>query len=194
MSSDDTPTEDGTQAQPGEDRVGQGQTGGTAGQPTEAGQPSVDTRSATDILSEPAGQDVLKYVVGALAIMGVGFGLAGVLVVDQFPGGTTAGVIGLTAFGVAMFGGPIIAALFVLNGRFEVGQQASEGHLLGFVSTAVGYVVMTLLALVLFSLSDTASSVDIGEYIAPIVFGAILTGLVAAGLNWLRDRTGYAGS
>lgn len=214
MSSNDDSTDQSENGQAGQSgRSGQtaeqtgGQPAGQPGQPSQGGQTGQvgghtppTARSATDVLSEPAGQAVLKYVVGAFAILGAGFGFGGLLIVNQLSttvsfGGFSATTSGFVApaIGVPLFGGPILAALFAHSGIMNVGQQETETYLVGFASTAAGYLVMGLLALLLLSISDATGGLSVGDFVVPLIIGAIITGAVAAGICRLDDWAGIDG-
>jgi hypothetical protein len=45
-----------------------------------------------------------------------------------------------------------------------------------------------LLTVILFSLSNASGTIDIGDFVVPLLFGGVVTGLVTAGVQWLGDR------
>jgi hypothetical protein len=221
MSSDDDPTgqDEGGQAGQGGQTGGQpgqaGQTGGQAGgQPGQAGQAQpgqgraqqVQTGpSATDVLSRPAGQSVIKYVVGIFAIVGVGIGLTALLADSLLGGGGTTGAAGfislgitLMAFGVAIFGGSILAAVIGLQDFLQIGEVDTQTYVLAFVSNAAGFLVMGILVAIFISIgagggAGGGGGGGLGDFIVGSVVMAIPAGLVGAGVTRLRDwRPGIA--
>lgn len=218
MSSDDDPTGNNEDGQTGQS----GQTGGqTGGQPGQAGQASGQTGgqpgqaqpgqgraqqvqtgpSATDVLNRPAGQSVVKYVVGIFAVVGVGIGLTAILADSLLGGGGTASAasfisfgITLMAFGVAIFGGSILAAVIGLQDFLQIGEVDNQTYVLAFVSNAAGFLVMGIIvALFITVLGGSGGGAggggggSLGDFIVGSIVMAIPAGLVGAGVTWLRD-------
>jgi hypothetical protein len=222
MSSEDDPTGQNEGGQAGQDGQTGGQTGGqtagqTGGQPGQVGgqaggqpgqaQPGqgrpqqVQTGpSATDVLSQPAGQSVVKYVVGIFAAVGVGIGLTGVLANSLLGGGGTSAAsfvsfgITLMAFGVAIFGGSILAAVIGLQDFLQIGEVDNQTYVLAFVSNAAGFIVMgVIVALFITILGGSGGGTGgsggggLGDFIVGSIVMAIPAGIVGAGVTWLRD-------
>jgi hypothetical protein len=169
--------------------------------------------SARDTLAQSGPRSQLTFVIGLFGIVGAGFGLLGVIVLELFVGGSGGG-----------FGGAIIAALFLISVLIVVlltgpvmavlsGLRIAERldgaratYLTSFIGTAVGYIVMVLIAAVLIGLaagggggaaatptgSTTTNPFDIAGLIVPLVALAIpvgLTGLASAFLTrWNATR------
>ncbi|RXK48629.1 hypothetical protein [Halorientalis pallida] len=219
MSSEDDPTEQnqgGRSGQGGQTGGQPGQAGGqTGGQPGQAGgqtggqpgqaQPGrgrpqqVQTGpSATDVLSRPDGQSVIKYVVGIFAVVGVGIGLTGVLADSLLGGGGTGAAsfisfgITLMAFGVAIFGGSILAAVIGLQDFLQIGEVDNQTYVLAFASNAAGFIVMGIIVALFISIlggsgGGAGGGGGLGDYIVGSIVMAIPAGLVGAGVTWLRD-------
>ena len=195
-----------TGGQPGQAQSGQVQPGqGGQGQPGQGRAQQVQTGpSATDVLSRPAGQSVVKYVVGIFAIVGVGIGLTAVLansLLGDASSGYLGGIIVLMAFGVAVFGGSILAAVIGLQDFLQIGEVDSQTYVLAFASNAAGFVVMGIIVAIFVSIAmgsgggaGGTGGGDLGNYIVSAIVMAIPAGLVGAGVTWLRDwRRGLAG-
>ncbi len=187
------------QAQPGQGQPTQGQRGQAQPGQGRIQQPVQTGPSATDVLSRPDGQSVVKYVVGIFAVVGVGIGLTAVLA-DSFLGGGSAsligGIIALVAFGVAVFGGNILAAVVGLQDFLQIGEVDEQTYLLAFVSNAAGFVAMGIIVAIFVAVvvgggggggAAGGGSSGLGDYIIGAILMAIPAGLVGAGVTWLRD-------
>jgi len=177
---------DQPQGQPGQG--GQTQPGQGRAQPVETGP------SATDVLSRPAGQSVIKYVVGIFAVVGVGIGLTAVLansLLGDTGTGFLSGIIVLMAFGVAMFGGSFLAAVVGLQDFLQIGEVDNQTYVLAFASNAAGFLVMGIIVAIFVSIAMGSGSGggggDLGDFIVSAIVMAIPAGVVGAGVTWLRD-------
>jgi hypothetical protein len=221
MSPDDDPTgqdEGGQTGQSGQSGRTGGQTGGqSSGQPGQAGgqpgqaqpgqaqpgqgraQPVQTGPSATDVLSRPDGQSVIKYVVGIFAVVGVGIGLTATLADSLLGGGSASlvgGIIALMAFGVAVFGGSILAAIIGLQDFLQIGEVDDQTYVLAFASNAAGFIAMGIIVAIFVAIvigggggggTTGGGSSGLGDYIIATILMAIPAGLVGAGVTWLRD-------
>ncbi|WP_256685669.1 hypothetical protein [Halococcus qingdaonensis] len=170
--------------------------------------------SARDTLAQSGPRSQLTFVIGLFGIVGAGFGLLGVIVLELLAGGSGGG-----------FGGAIVAALFLISvlivvlltgpvmavlSGLRIAERLDEAratYLTSFIATAVGYIVMVLIAAVLIGLvaggggggaeatatgGTTTNPFDIAGLIVPLVALAIpvgLTGLASAFLTrWNATR------
>lgn len=144
--------------------------------------------SVTDVLQQPAGKQTIKYVVAVFGCIGIGIGLTGLLASSLLGSGlgvaSTLATIGSLA--ISFFAGSIVAAMLTLDGTFDMGYNLSKTYVLSFASTAAGYVVMTLLTLIL---SSVTAEIDIAQFLGGMVFLSLPTGLTAVLLVWLHRST-----
>ncbi|MFB6166503.1 MAG: hypothetical protein ABEJ31_15195 [Haloarculaceae archaeon] len=152
-----------------------------------------DGDGALAILSEPAGRAAIKRVTAAFAAVGVGVGLTllflGSVLSNNVYGGTGSGFSVSAAnliFMVALFGaGPVLAGAAGLSGAFEVSRDAADQYVLGFVSAAVGTVVMLFVASVFAAI--VMNAFQFSDALVATIFVAIATGVVAAGTAWANN-------
>ncbi|MFB6083218.1 MAG: hypothetical protein ABEJ94_03110 [Halorientalis sp.] len=136
---------------------------------------------------------MIKYVVGIFAVVGVGIGLTAVLANALLNVGTgfLGGVVVLMAFGVAVFGGSILAAVIGLQDFLQIGEVDNQTYVLAFASNAAGFLVMGIIVAIFVSIAmgsgGGAGGGGLGNYIVGAIIMAIPAGLVAAGITWLRD-------
>lgn len=203
---DDGDSDGDGSGQPG----GQGQAGGQtqpAGQPqqpagqsqgqpagqaaTEGGQPqgqygAAAASSPTDILSEPAGQEVIKYVVVLFAAIGGAVGVMGMLASSLLNGSSFGSSAALSSYSMLLFaGGPLLAAVLSLQGVFAIGETEKESYVLAIVSGAAGHIVLTFVGGVFAAIA--VSFFPFGDALVAGIFMAIATGLVAAAVMWAED-------
>jgi len=133
---------------------------------------------------------VIKYVVITYAIVGVGVGLAGLLGGSLAGGVRSGAVFGAFSALVGLFGGGILAAVFGMQDAVVAGDDSAQRYLLGFASTAIGYIVMGLIFTVFFTLagaSAAAGGASAGGIFLATVLMSIPTGGITVGVLWLRD-------
>lgn len=178
-----------------------GPAGGQAGGQAQHGQGAprqVQTGpSATDVLSRPDGQAVIKYVVGIFAVVGVGIGLTAVLansLIGSGSAGFLGGIIALIAFSVAVFGGSILAAVVGLQDFLQIGEMDTQTYVLAFVSNAAGFIVMGIIVALFIAVAmggggggSGGGGGGLGNFVVSAIVMAIPAGLVGAGVTWLRD-------
>ncbi|EMA52893.1 hypothetical protein [Halococcus thailandensis] len=169
--------------------------------------------SARDTLAQSGPRSQLTFVIGLFAIVGAGFGLLGVIVLELLAGGSGGGfgqaiaaaLFLVSVLVVVLLTGPVMAALSGLRIAERL-DEARATYLTSFVATAVGYVVMVLIAAVLIGLvagggggaeatttgGTTTNPFDIADLVVPLVALAIpvgLTGLASAFLTrWNATR------
>ncbi|GAA0477357.1 hypothetical protein MUK72_01880 [Halococcus dombrowskii] len=170
--------------------------------------------SARDTLAQSGPRSQLTFVIGLFGIVGAGFGLLGVIVLELLAGGSGGGFGGAIIAGlflisvliVVLLTGPVMAVISGLRIAERL-DEARATYLTSFIATAVGYVVMVLIAAVLIGLvaggggggaeatptgSTTTNPFDIAGLIVPLVALAIpvgLTGLASAFLTrWNATR------
>lgn len=170
--------------------------------------------SARDTLAQSGPRSQLTFVIGLFGIVGAGFGLLGVIVLELLAGGSGGGfgqaiaaaLFLVSVLVVVLLTGPVMAALSGLRIAERL-DEARATYLTSFVATAVGYVVMVLIAAVLIGLvvggggggaeatatgGTTTNPFDIAGLIVPLVALAIpvgLTGLASAFLTrWNATR------
>lgn len=205
MSSGDGPSGQETGQQSGEGhsqgQAGQGQPQGQAGQGQPQGQPgqpagqyggqAAGGASPTDILSQPVGQQIIKYTVALFAVVSAALGLtsmiASQLLNSSFSFGSAAA---LGSYSTMLFaGGPLLAAILSLRGRFDAGETDQESYVLAFVSSAAGHLVLTIIGGI-FTAIAISSGFNFGNAIIAGILLAIGAGLVAAGVMWAEDWSG----
>lgn len=177
-------------AQPGQGGRPAGQGAQPAGQGAQPrGQPGGAPgagASATDVLSQPAGQATLKYVVGLLAVLAAATGLFAFLASELLGNNAIAVNAPQSAFLTLTYvGAPLLVALLAGQGVFEVGQDDAQSYLLGFVGGFAGHLVLVFVGGIF-----TALASDTFEFGDALILGIILaigTGVVAAGVTWVRD-------
>ena len=85
-------------------------------------------------------------------------------------------------------GAPLLVALLAGQGVFGVGQDETQSYLLGFVGGFAGHLVLVFVGGIF-----TALASDTFEFGDALILGIILaigTGVVAAGVTWVRDWSG----
>lgn len=155
--------------------------------------------SARDRLSTPAAKSQLKYVVGLFALVGIGFGITGFLIIDlvasaiasTIGGGTGAGGGAATAFVMTLFAlpllvivlliGPVIAVYSGLNARDGLYQEPRTAYLTNFVGNLMGYLVMVTIAVLLVNAAFGGGGGTTGQTGQAQVGGS--SGVTAAGSN-----------
>ncbi|WP_136717967.1 hypothetical protein [Halorientalis salina] len=205
MSSEDGAPGQGTGQQTGQGQPGQAGQPGQPGQPGQAGQPGqpgqpqgqpggqapVGGSSPTDILSQPVGQDVIKYTVVLFGVVSAALGLAGMLTSELLSSNLFASGAASTSYSVMLFaGGPLFAAVLSLQGTFDVGQTVKESYVLGFVSGAAGHIVLALIGGVFVAITST--SFQFGDALVAGILMAIGTGLVSVAVTWANDWSNTA--
>ena len=162
--------------QPGQGAQPRGQPGGAPG----AG------ASATDVLSQPAGQETLKYVVGLFAVIGVGVGLFGFLTGELLSSNVFAVNAAQSAFSTLTYvGAPLLIGLLAGRGLFAVGRDESQSYLLGFVGGFAGHLTLVFIGGTFTSLAVTGF--QFGDALIAGILLALGTGVVAAGATWIAD-------
>lgn len=157
--------------------------------------------SVSDILSRRTTKAQLKYTLALFALVGVGLGLTGYLGVDQVAGGDGSGqlmsaMLAVTALGVALFVGPVVAVFTGLRISDRMRQTDRAVYVTSFVGNAAGYLVMVVITVVLLasSLSGTGGSAsggsfELGELFVPMILLSIPSGLVGLGSTYLDRET-----
>lgn len=146
------------------ERAGSEQSSGGTGQAAgQAAGRALD--SARDRLSSPAAKSQLKYVIGLFALVGIGFGTTGFLIIELIASGVAGSIGGgggggaATAFVMTLFAlpllvvvlliGPVIAVYSGLNARDGLYQEPRTAYLTNFVGNLTGYLVMVAIAVLL---------------------------------------------
>ncbi len=209
--------------------AGQSQSGAARGQQAESGvnsegwvddagrrgdrprQPPRGGGGVTDAINT----DELVYVVAVFAAVGVGIGL-NALFASILTGGVAslvvAGFLGVTGLAVAVFAGPVVAAMTSLRVDDRMDATKKERWLTAAVGTGVGHFVMMILASVLISVaagsaagggdggdggsvgggsmggsSGGGGGLPIGDLLVPILGIAVATAVVGAGVVFIRE-------
>lgn len=158
--------------------------------------------SARDTLAQPGPKSQLMFVIGLFGIVGIGFGLTGVIAIELIAsGGDTsgaflAGFLTISILGVVLLIGPVIGAFSGLRVAERLDDSRAT-YLTSFVSTAVGYVVMVLIAVLLVGIviggggggtttggggTNLFNAVDL---LVPLVALAVPVGLTGLGSSFL---------
>ena len=159
--------------------------------------------SARDTLAQSGPKSHLMFVIGLFGVVGVGFGLTGIIILALIAGGgNDAGGAFLAAFFlisllvVVLLTGPILGAFSGLRIAARL-DDSSATYLTSFVSTAIGYVVMVIIAALLIGIvaggggggtttgSGSANPFDIAGLLVPLVALAIPVGLTGLGSAFL---------
>ncbi len=163
--------------------------------------------SAGETLAQPGPKSQLTFVIGLFAVIGVGFGLTGIVVIRLIAGsGEGIGAQILTAvflvslLVVLLLSGSIIGAVSGLRIADRLDETARTVYLTSFVGTAVGYFVMVIVAAVLIGLvvggggdgaaasSGSGNLFGILDLVIPLVVLAIPVGLTGVGASFLARR------
>jgi len=155
---------------------------------TKAQDQPVESSSATAILQQPLGKNIIKYVVSVFGSIGVGIGLTGLLAASLISSGFgfAATIVAAGSLVVSFFAGSIVATMLALNGTFDIGRSTTETYVVSFASTAVGYIIMVLLTMILTSLT---ADINIGSYISGALFLSIPTGFTTVLIIWIHRST-----
>lgn len=177
---------------------GSGQRAGQpGGQP--AGRPSgtsTASTSPTAILSEDAGKQFLKYIIGVFAVVGIGTGFGLFLfdaVAEDSLGNSFILIIGLF---LPIFAAPIISMVTgVMTGlRLQTDEQSAAvvsavGSLIGFVALVI--IVIVFASIVLSdggSSSGSSSGSNPDETLGPLLLFGVGVALTGAGSSFLMKR------
>lgn len=160
--------------------------------------------SAGETLTQPGPRSQLTFVIGLFAVIGVGFGLTGIIVVEMIAGsGDDIGTQILTAvflvalLVVLLLAGSIIGAFSGLRIADRLDETARTVYLTSFVATAVGHFVMVVIAVVLIGLvtggggggaGGGGSLFDVLDLVIPLVVLAVVVGLTGLGASFLVRR------
>lgn len=163
--------------------------------------------SAGETLAQPGPKSQLTVVIGLFAVIGVGFGLTGIVTVEMIAGsGDDIGARFLTAvflvslLVVLLLTGSIVGAVSGLRIADRLDENARTVYLTSFVGTAVGYFVMVVIAVVLIGLvsgggGDGAAASGGGgnlfgilDLVIPLVVLAVPVGLTGLGASFLVRR------
>jgi hypothetical protein len=161
--------------------------------------------SARDTLAQPGPKSQLTFVIGLFAVIGAGFGLSGIAIIELVPGGgSSAGaaifraVFLISLLLVLLLIGSIVGAFSGLRVAEQVGTDARTVYLTSFVGSAVGYIVMVVIAAVLIGLTvdggggqtgGGGSLFNIIDLLVPLVVLALTVGLTGVGSSFLVRRT-----
>lgn len=158
--------------------------------------------SARETLAQPGPKSQLTLVIGLFAVIGVGFGLTGIVAVEFVAGSTTGGqfvgaLLLISLFAVLLFTGPIAGAFSGLRVADRLNENAGTVYLTSFVATAVGYFVMVVVSVLLLGLvvgggdatTGGGSLFDLLDLVIPLVLLAIPVGITGLGSSFLTLRT-----
>lgn len=159
--------------------------------------------SARETLAQSGPKSQLTFVIGLFGVVGVGFGLTGLIILALIAGGgNDAGGAFIAAFFlisllvVVLLTGPILGAFSGLRVAARL-DGSSATYLTSFVSTAVGYVVMVVIAALLIGVvaggggggtttgGGGANPFDIAGLLVPLVALAVPVGLTGLGSAFL---------
>lgn len=159
--------------------------------------------SARESLTQPGPKAQLTLVVGLFAVIGVGFGLTGIVAIEFIASSATGGqFIGafllIPLFAILLFTGPIIGAFSGLRVADRLEETTNTIYLTSFVGTAVGYFVMVIISVLLVSLiigsgGETAGSggnlFNLIDLLVPLLLLAIPVGVTGLGSSFFLLRT-----
>jgi hypothetical protein len=140
------------------------------------------------VLTQPAGQETLKYVVGLLAILGAGVGLLGFIGGELLSDNPYARSAAQSSFLTLTYvGAPLLVTLLGARGMFSVGQDSTQNYLLGFVGGFAGHIVLVFVGGIFTALAS--DSFEFGDALVAGIILAIGTGIVAVGATWVADSS-----
>lgn len=159
----------------------------------------------------------LLYSIGIFALVGVGLGLVGFVVLTQLAGGNSmsgtifSGILSIIILVIALFLGPVIAIIVGI----QIGNrnQSVSAYLTSLIGSAVGYIVMMLIVIAILSvgiglvsnsggsgaMSGTSGDMSasggggFGQWIVPIIAISMITGLAGTGASYLQIQTNQTG-
>jgi hypothetical protein len=156
--------------------------------------------SARDSLAQSGPKSLLTFTIGLFAVIGVGFGLTGIVILALVAGGGSgpggailAGIFLVSLLVVLLLTGSIVGAFCGLRVAERLRNGARTVYLTSFVGTAVGYVVMVAIAVVLIGLTagggGGSSFFNIVNLVIPLIVLALPVGLTGVGSSFLVRRT-----
>lgn len=159
----------------------------------------------------------LLYSVGIFALIGVGLGLVGFVVLTQSASGNNmadaivSGIFSIMILVIALFLGPVIAAIVGI--QMGNRNQSSSVYFTSFVGNTIGYIVMMLIVLAILSIGiglvsngggsstmgGTTGEVGasggggFGQWVFPIIAISVITGLTGTGARYLQIQANQMG-
>ena len=165
-------------------------------EPTDRREPAPDAGSDAPIRRRPLG-----VILAVFAILGVGIGLTGYLMIGALGGGGGSQLFsGLFALVVILFAalvGPVVAVAVTLHVDESLGDALGPASLTAAVGNFVGFLVMGLLVVILLSIrlsgggggGEGGGSLDVGSYVGTLVKAGFPSLLVAVAVTALTRRT-----
>ncbi|MEF8773360.1 MAG: hypothetical protein V5A23_05665 [Halobacteriales archaeon] len=127
--------------------------------------------------------DQIKIAVATFALVGVGFGLGGLIVNAM----ASYAQLSWPSFTVVVLAGPVLAALFGLRISDALNVDTGTVAAAAGIASALGFFVMGLLAAILIALgAGTSTSFQVGGAFVAAVLGMIPAALVGGGVPYLR--------
>lgn len=148
----------------------------------------LDNAQAT--LSRSGPKAHLTLLVGLFGLVGLGIGvtgsiLAGTVGGSGFAAQLASGLVSAASLVVALFLGIAIAAVGGLRVATDLGGVDREAYLTSFVGNATGYVVMSVVAIVLIG---TPSNTGFGDLLLALIVLGLIAGGVGCGASALHRR------
>lgn len=142
----------------------------------------------------------LGVIVAVFAILGVGIGLTGYLMIGALGGGGGSQLFsGLFALVVILFAalvGPVVAVAVTLHVDESLGDTVGPASVTAAVGNFVGFLVMGLLVVLILSLrlsggdgGGGGGSLDVGSYVGTLVKAGFPSLFVAVAVTALTRRT-----
>lgn len=164
---------------------------------------AVDSTGKT--LTQPGPKSQLTFVIGLFAVIGLGFGLTGIVVVELVAGGGSgfAGAILAVVFLISLLvvlllTGSIVGAFCGLRVAEQLNHGSRTVYLTSFVGTAVGYLVMVVIATLLIGLVVSGGSAPTGGgagtsfnilgLLLPLIILSLPVGVTGLGSSFLARR------
>jgi hypothetical protein len=160
--------------------------------------------SARGTLTQSGPKSQLAFAIGLFAVIGGGFGLTGVVILTLVVGGGSgvgggilAGIFLISLLVVLLLTGSTVGAFCGLRVAERLQGSARTTYLTSFVGTAVGYIVMVTIAVVLIGLTAGGGGQTGGgggffsilNLLVPLVVLALPVGLTGVGSSFLARRT-----
>lgn len=159
----------------------------------------------------------LLYSIGIFALIGVGLGLVGFVVLTQLAGGNNiadaifSGIFSIVILVIALFLGPVIAAIIGI--QMGNRNQSPSVYFASLIGNTTGYIVMMLIVLAILSIGiglvsngggssamggtsgevGASGSGGFGQWVFPIIAISVITGLTGTGASYLQIQANQMG-
>lgn len=160
----------------------------------------------------------LLYSIGIFALVGIGLGIIGLVVLTELAGGNSmtnaifSGILSIIILVIALFLGPVVAT--VVGIQIGNHNRSLSGYLTSFIGNSAGYIMMMLIVLGILSVgialvssgggtgtigststggNMSSSAGGFGQWLFPIIAISIITGLTGTGASYLQTQISQTG-